>query len=163
MHDGIKAHGGYEIEVRDPDGTLVAKRVVPNAVTSGGKNKIASILFGGSPVPFAWVMKLEGSPAPCAQMGLCVLGMGDTNYTEHTNRQYTLKQSLSGNSITFSGSYIAGDPPGSATTAQFNQLFLYVDGGGMGGGHTFSAATISPSVSVAIGQTINLTYTLTIN
>ena len=159
LHDGIKAHGEYEIEVRDPDGTLVAKQVVPNAVTSGGKRTIAEAL-NGNPPP-TWSLQLYGAPSPCGSQNACLMRIGTSTYTDHLPVQSTLKKQLSGNNINFSGSYIAGDPPGPTTSGTITSVRLY-DLSAPQSTAQFSVASLS-GVPYSKGQTINVVYTITIN
>ena len=42
--EGIKVHGHWEMEVRNPDGTLVTRREFENELHSFGKSKLASVL-----------------------------------------------------------------------------------------------------------------------
>ena len=156
-HDGIKVHGEYEIEVRDPDGTLVAKRVVPNTVTSYGKSRIAAAL-NGSAAPSIWFLRILGSPAACGSPGGCGLQLGSATYTEHAKVQNTLKKTQSGGTLNFSGSYIAGV----SATGKITQIDL-INANNGNVNFRFSQASVSPTVNFTKGQTINLSYTISFN
>ena len=164
LHDGIKAHGEYEIEVRDPDGTLVAKRAVPNTVTASGKSRIAQALFGGG-APSVWMLRLLGTPAPCTGgPSACVMTFGNATYTTHSPTQQTLSKTLAGRTIVFSASYLASVPSNSsAAGGKITGVDLHPTKPPANMNYTFSSATVSPGVAYTKGQTINVTYTISIN
>jgi hypothetical protein len=68
-HEGIKVHGHWTIEVHNPDGTLVTRRVFENAYTPS--SFLASLLARQASVGF-WSVGLNGTnsvPAPCLSAG----------------------------------------------------------------------------------------------
>ena len=58
--EGIKVHGHWIIEVRDPDGTLVSRREFDNALSGGGGRILANIL-GRENSAGRWRIRLLGS------------------------------------------------------------------------------------------------------
>ncbi|HTW80788.1 MAG TPA: hypothetical protein VME23_14675 [Terracidiphilus sp.] len=75
QHEGIKVHGQWTIEVRNPDGKLVSHTEFENAlVQPGGAQTLTSMLLGTS-VPGGYEVTLASSnssfspPGPCAQLG----------------------------------------------------------------------------------------------
>jgi hypothetical protein len=76
MNTGIKVHGHWVIEVRNPDGKLVARREFENSLAPGGQNFLATFLSRQYSVG-AWeiwlissdntknVCTFSGNPVPC--------------------------------------------------------------------------------------------------
>jgi hypothetical protein len=73
-HEGIKVHGHWVIEVRNPDGTVTARREFENSLQATGGNLLSALLVGGD-VPGSWTVLLNhagspptgnsGVPGPC--------------------------------------------------------------------------------------------------
>ena len=65
--DGIKVHGHWTIEVKNPDGTLDARHEIENALITqmGGGRALLAGLLGNVYSDPKWSMFLWGSPAPC--------------------------------------------------------------------------------------------------
>ena len=67
QHEGIKVHGHWTIEVRNPDGAVINHREFENSLQSSGGIALASILAGAAS-PGMWEIRLNGSastPSPC--------------------------------------------------------------------------------------------------
>jgi hypothetical protein len=70
QQEGLKVHGDWTIEVRDPDGTLVTRRQFQNSLAApstqggGGKVFLAQLLKGTIKVE-EWMVAVGGSPRPC--------------------------------------------------------------------------------------------------
>ena len=64
-HQGIKLHGHWVIEVRNPDGTLASRHEFDNSLISSGKSLLAA-LFGKYAVE-RWTIALRNLPgnSPC--------------------------------------------------------------------------------------------------
>ena len=60
----IGVHGHWEIEVRNPDGSLVTRREFDNALFDHGAN-ILPLLLSGAVVPAPWIVFFYGAPTPC--------------------------------------------------------------------------------------------------
>jgi hypothetical protein len=88
-HEGIKVHGHWTIEVRNPDGTVVTHREFENAlspgvsfpvggglsmVAPGGEALLSALLTGQAETP-AWVIFLEGADglAATGTTGPCII------------------------------------------------------------------------------------------
>lgn len=56
--EGIKVHGHWEIEVRNPDGSLATRTEFENALLAG--NTVISDLMQGFAVPGRWVVRASG-------------------------------------------------------------------------------------------------------
>jgi hypothetical protein len=61
--EGIKVHGHWTIEVREPDGRLVSHREFENALYRGGR-ALASMM-GRGVTALAWAVFLGPYPGPC--------------------------------------------------------------------------------------------------
>ena len=78
--EGIKVHGHWVIEVRNPDGTLVARREFTNKLVSDGALALVRLLSRSSSVG-RWVIDLDGGsslsspPSPCSG-AQCVITEG---------------------------------------------------------------------------------------
>jgi hypothetical protein len=72
QHEGIKVHGHWTIEVRNPDGKLVSHTEFENSLTSTGQQSIANLLLGYG-VPGGFLVRLTDSnttfvSGPCAPL-----------------------------------------------------------------------------------------------
>ena len=61
--EGVKVHGHWVIDVKNPDGTLAQHREFENSLTNA--NVMVSLLYGNE-VPADFVVLLGGSTPPCA-------------------------------------------------------------------------------------------------
>lgn len=74
--EAVRVHGHWVLEVRDPDGSLVARREFNNALTAAGATGLSNILARANSVgtPGPWWIRFGGSPSPCAGFPLdCVI------------------------------------------------------------------------------------------
>jgi hypothetical protein len=65
--EGIRVHGDWTIEVRQPDGSLVSRSQFQNALTTLGRDRLNSFLSRAN-TPGAWAVTLDGtspSTTPC--------------------------------------------------------------------------------------------------
>ena len=62
--EGIKVHGHWTIDVRNPDGSLVSHHEFENALTASGIQQLANILAGRR-APGGWVIRIAGQGGPC--------------------------------------------------------------------------------------------------
>ena len=71
--EGIRVHGHWVIEVRNPDGAITARREFENSLQSTGASALASFLVGRE-VPGAWSVYLNGQglAGGTAEAGPCV-------------------------------------------------------------------------------------------
>ncbi|MGB8097422.1 MAG: hypothetical protein WCF17_09715 [Terracidiphilus sp.] len=91
LHQGIKVHGHWVIEVRNPDGKLAARREFENSLTSVGPHAISEILSGWA-VAGGWYITLtdpkatvtgtpcRGSPNPKSYAGVCFILQPTSTY-----------------------------------------------------------------------------------
>ena len=71
--EGIKVHGDWTIEVRQPDGTLVSKREFKNALAVEGRGTLLTLLTAATEGKPTWGINLlpqDPAPAACAD-GSC--------------------------------------------------------------------------------------------
>jgi hypothetical protein len=111
-HEGIKVHGHWTIEVRNPDGTLATHREFENSLSSGfsfftyalpgGSSMLSGLITGQVPTPVAWGIVLEGpsypsvTNAPCsptislanANIGMCLLLQNSSSSYLATDEAY---------------------------------------------------------------------------
>jgi hypothetical protein len=59
---GIKVHGHWTIEVRDPDGTIVSRDEVQNAFNTASGGQFLSQMLAGIITPGAWVVAVGSTP-----------------------------------------------------------------------------------------------------
>lgn len=76
--EGIKVHGHWTIEVRNPDGGLAARHEVENALIPGMGTTLLAGLLGNVYDDTSWGINLWGNPAdPCGPVptnGPCQIG-----------------------------------------------------------------------------------------
>ena len=78
-HEGIKVHGHWTIEVRNPDGTLVTHREFENSLTPFGSGVLVN-LVGGAATPGAFEIGISGNGP-----GLCSLAAGTNGFCSITS------------------------------------------------------------------------------
>jgi hypothetical protein len=173
-HEGIRVHGHWTIEVRNPDGSIVSHREFENALQTPSGALSALLSRGGS--AGAWQVNLEdyvnGVPSPglCGNTGTCVItepGISGGSINS-SNLTVAAPSGTYGGIVTLSGtvnvsstgtilhvtSYLGLCAP-TATPAACSTSTAGLST------QTFTSATLSPSVSIAAGQTIALTVTFT--
>ena len=79
--EGIKVHGHWTIEVRNPDGTLVTRREFENALTPFGAVSLAGI-FVRALIPGQWRITLEGSGPGGTADSPCITDTGSPRTCE---------------------------------------------------------------------------------
>ena len=169
-HEGIKVHGHWVIDVRNPDGTLATHREFENALqggTLGGGVFLGAILSRTQTVG-RWMIRFAGNPGPCSLdtgHGIGCL-ITEIAYADPSGYFPTLVVSFSGkNGFVLSGSAIAqrnSTIDGVTTTADTcsntsapSQLCGAVNS------YVLTSATLSPAVNVVSGQSITVTVTIT--
>jgi hypothetical protein len=72
-HEGIKVHGHWTIEVRNPNGTLVSHREFENSLTAGlnGGSQGLAVVLGHQATVGGWSVFLYNSNGGCG--GICVI------------------------------------------------------------------------------------------
>jgi hypothetical protein len=85
-HEGIKVHGHWTIEVRNPDGKLVSHTEFENALVQPGGASYITQLMLGTTVPGGYSIYMTSGPAaggfgPCAGGDECILSGSITSPT----------------------------------------------------------------------------------
>ena len=72
-NEGIKVHGHWSIDVKNPDGTLAKHVEFENSLVSPGQgDQLLAGLLGGFSVPGDWAIQLA-SPSICSKTGTCFI------------------------------------------------------------------------------------------
>lgn len=72
-HEGIKVHGHWVIEVKNPDGRVTARREFENKLEGLEGAQVIMNVLSGEAVKGQWMIAL---PVPCSSASFCVLGEG---------------------------------------------------------------------------------------
>src|SRR5208337_4944362 len=91
-HEGIKVHGHWTIEVRNPDGKLVAHREFENSLTIPGGVVLSQVLARQNSVG-AWSIFLNSSPGLCLSNGqptVCIIEEQLGSFTQQSWEFLTL-------------------------------------------------------------------------
>jgi len=162
-YEGIKVHGHWTIEVRNPDGKLVTHREFENALVNSGSSLLGQLIGRAASAGF-WNVYING---PCnGSFGpTCVIGepASGNSGIDFFN---TLSVKVSSASLSLSGTataHITGSissvstglsacPSSNAPSAPCSPTTEgYTD---------FTSATVSPAINVLAGQTIAVTVTI---
>jgi len=174
QHEGIKVHGHWTIEVRNPDGKVVAHREFENSLASGGA-PLPYILSRTNSIGL-WVILLGPGSGPYTGAGLCPGSTtgGDCELVEAADPSTgsgvfkTLVPSAP-NAFAFvlTGTVTAGTSGTVSTVQTIVGVCGYgasspcapgtSDGGVGASGQLFTQAILSPGVTVSTGQTIAVT------
>lgn len=165
--DGIKVHGHWTLEIRDPDGTLASRHEIENALTvmagAGGNSLLAGLLANHYSDPI-WFVSLYGpnTTGPCSHEGSpdpwpCRITEARSPFsgTEYS-KNLVLVLPLSGQAQTPDGTL---ELSGSTTAVRDGTLVLissewYVPARNRFGG--FTGKALEPGVPVRAGQTIQV-------
>ncbi len=163
--EGIKVHGHWVIEVRNPDGTLASRREFDNALSLQGAINLGNIL-GRSQTVGKWRLGLNGAPSPCNTQ--CIIGESADGGAESTLFKTLTVLPPSGNQgapLKLSGTFTA-QSPGNINTVS-------ADPGACGGniapdscnvvgflGNPMTSTTLANPQSVVAGQQVQVTVTL---
>jgi hypothetical protein len=156
--EGIKVHGHWTIDVRNPDGTVATHREFENSLTSSGGAFLASLLANlntpvGSPTTIWQVVagNTQGatSSGPCAGT-VCVINQSLTATPS------PLTVASNAGILTLSGSIVVSDT--SLVNTVTTGLFYFV--GTQATNTTITQATLTNPISVSAGQTIAITVNI---
>jgi hypothetical protein len=165
--EGIKVHGHWVIDIRNPDGTLVSHREFENSIASSGPTLLSQVLARTAGVGY-WGVAVGGSPEPCNFLGsphACNIEEVASGGSSGDGLFFTLTvSSTSAGTLVMTGTAIADNtasinsvqtgnswcPPNSAPGTPCKDGNLYY----------FTAATVSPAINVLAGQTIAVTVTI---
>lgn len=145
--EALNVTGELEIKKIDTYGNLTQKLTVPNLVVSVGKAFIA-----------ASMVKTTNTPAAMTHMGI---GSGqaatvnaNTGLDSQLGRVLLTSSTVSANSVTYRATFAAGNGTGAITEAG---IFNASSGG------TMLCRTVFPVVNKQAGDSIEITWTVTIN
>jgi hypothetical protein len=152
LQENLKMSGKLTISVFDREGNLKSAQTVPNLVVTAGKNYIAARMAGASGVG-QYVMNTmaigTGTGTPAA---------GDTTLGTEAGRVATTSFSATNNTITATATFAAGTGTGAITEAG---IFNPSSAGASGG--TMLCRTTFPVVNKASGDSISITWTVTVS
>jgi len=175
QHEGIKVHGHWTIEVRNPDGKLVTHREFENSLAGGQGSFALSTVLARINFVGLWQINLGGpaSGGPCpgsVNNGDCMIqenasplsGSGLFNglsVTAPTGANGFNVLQLSGTATAGTGqitrvqTFVNTCPSGTASCAPATT------GGGVTAGFNFTGAAIAP-INVSSGQTVAVTVVI---
>lgn len=172
-HEGIKVHGHWTIEVRNPDGTLVTHREFENAFAGAGAYPLTTVLAGTNAIG-GWLIGLSGGSGagacPGSGIGLsssdCVIEQSSNTVTGtgiFRSLTVTTPTNAAGlNTLQLAGTATAG---GAGQITIVSTDLNVCPGGGcspaltgiyVSAGYLFTQASIT-AVPIASGQTIAVT------
>jgi hypothetical protein len=137
-HEGIKVHGHWTIEVRNPDGSLASRHVFENALQANGAEFLASRLSGALS-PFTWRVVLSNSDPnerPCLLV--------DAPWACIVDPAAAIVPSAAPGTVELSGFVTARRNGSIASVESYTQYPIM----------TFSARDLSTAVPVSAGQII---------
>lgn len=170
-HEGIKVHGHWTIEVRNPDGSVVTHREFENALFPSPA--LASILARQAAAGFWTIALFPGTV--CGNTNNAGCSIAEPTNTISLFNSNNLNVTVSGNSLVLSGTVLASGG-GSITTVQTDSQACPATvapsspcqswpngpnlGFGAGGGFIFTSTDPSPAISVSAGQTVAVTVNI---
>lgn len=161
--EGIKVHGHWVIEVRNPDGTLAIRREFKNSLNLAGKNVLAALLTRNASAG-TWSVAVFDGLCPVNSVGSTVCRLFDpaTGAVGSANDFITLTAALSlpGDAFVLSGSFTAansgnvtgvatglGSCPATQTPTSCTLADVIVQ---------FSGTSVTPPVPVQQGQIVQV-------
>lgn len=164
--EGIKIHGHWIIEVRNPDGTLVTRREFDNALTAAGSIILAASL-ARSNSPGEWVVSLAGNPqasSPCGTGGAlipCVVAEPSSRLAgTQVFKNLTVGRSGDSRRLILAGNATAERNGNVGIVGTSVQLCSGVGSACIGttvGGTQFTSRSLAPTIAVQVGQQIQVT------
>lgn len=146
IEEGIPVRANVLIELFGPDGKLKEKREGRNLVVTAGKNHIADQLSSAPGQAAMSHMAIgTGSTAPAA---------GDTALGTETDRNALTSRTDAGNVVTYVGDWAAGD----GTNPALRECGIF----NAGAGGTMLARHVYSNIDKQAGDTLKITWTLTI-
>ena len=149
LNELLKAKGELTIILRGEDGKVKEVRQVPNLVVSVGKTYIASRMVGTSATIMSNMAIGTGTTSPAA---------GDTTLGTEAGRVALASGTSSGSTVTYTATFPAGTGTGAITEAG---IFNPSAAGGSGG--TMLCRTTFPVVNKAAGDSIAVTWVITVS
>ena len=164
--EGIKVHGHWTIDVRNPDGTLGAHHEFENALLPTG-GWVLTHLLARQVTHRQWRIRLLGAPPPCNDLGQptsCYLSEAGSTPPEAYGlgeRFATLTLGVADDLINGSKLKLMGDftasHDGGIVAAASDAYFVRADG--QEWAETFSYRGLDTAIPVAAGQHVYVTVT----
>lgn len=145
LNDTFKPTGELEIVVRGPDGNIKEIRQAKNLVVTAGKTFLASRAVGTSSSIMSHMAIGTGTSTPLA---------ADTTLGTEAGRVTLASSSNTANALTYTATFPAGTGTGAITEAAI------LNASSVG---TMLCRTTFPSVSKAAGDSIAITWVVTIS
>jgi hypothetical protein len=145
QNDGIKVHGHWVIEVRNPDGALAARHDFHNAFHTGeGRNLLAQVL-GKVRNVMEWRVLLgeSGESGPCG-LGACIIDESRSG----------LNVNASGGELTLTGDAVA------SADGSFNRVATQALLTPIGVTHTFTEKFLAAPITLVAGQSVHVKVTI---
>jgi hypothetical protein len=146
----LKFTGELSIIVRGPEGNIKQAMTVPNLVVTVGKNHIASRLVGTTSAVMGWMGVGTGIGVTPA--------LGDTILNTEVARVALASYTSSSNAVTASALFSSGTPAGTNSITEAGLFNAATSGTG-----TLLAHTTFPAVSKAPGDSLSISWTITIS
>ena len=160
--EGIKVHGDWVIEVRDPDGSLVQRREFQNAISTTGAERLAQVLARESRFN-GWHIVLTGSDAfvtsPCLLSNGNIFQCRITETSTESNYFPNLSVTRNGGQLILSGTATAQRDGDIADVDTSVGLCDYTNTSSCSSPLNFTFQSITP-ISVSTGQSILATVTI---
>ena len=149
LQENLKMSGKLTISVFDMQGNLKSAQTVPNLVVTTGKNYIASRMVGVASGVMNTMAIGTGTGTPAA---------GDIALGTEAGRVATTSFTATNNTVTATATFAAGTGTGAITEAG---IFNPGTAGQSGG--TMLCRTTFPVVNKASGDSISITWTVTVS
>jgi hypothetical protein len=164
---GIKVHGHWVMEIRNPDGSTASRKEFENSLTTGtnsGNGMLASLLTGAVTAGPWFVLISSGGPAsytlaesagactitsPPCQAGLTVTESNRQIVMQGTTAAMTVSFPITGVSTSMANCFPNASSPSACVTAT----------GLPGGNFQFTQASVT-GLTVQVGQMIAVTVTI---
>ena len=174
-HEGIKVHGHWTIEVRNPNGSIATHREFENSLAGAGAFPLTSFLSRTNSVGL-WQIQLASQVGntvggPCSGGGTCTLYESGSGVPADGNNFNTLLVSATGNGSTFTLNGTAAASVGGNITDVFTAVetcppsFSVASPCAQGPSISYTynfltSRTLSAPIPVGAGQTIAVTVVI---
>ena len=145
--ENIKATGQLKITVTAPDGTVKQEQTVKNLVVTTGLNFIASRMKDATATVMSHMAIGTGTTAP---------ELGNTALGTESARVALASTTVTGNAVAYTATFPAGTPA-SLTAITEAGIFNAASAG------TMLCRTVFAAVNKDVGDTLSITWTVTIS
>ena len=145
--DNIKATGELTIKVTAPDGTIKQEQTVPSLVVTTGLGYIASRMKDTTYGAMSHMAIGTGTTAPAG---------GNTGLVTESARVALTSTTVSANAVAYTATFPAGTP---ATLTAITEAGIF----NASSGGTMLCRTVFAAVNKDVGDTLSITWTVTIS